>query len=150
MYIHDATYSHNGEVDEPFVVSTPYGHNMVLPKSTTEPERSRAMALFDQLFSYISAVNTFAHTFVNASQAMEQMDPGDIDHTVLMIQGRRSLDEQRAAASARRTGATGERDRPQATRSPFAIAAGHLGRMHGMPEMCLLCPRVDAPTNAWT
>lgn len=140
MYVHDAAFSHGGDTEDPEIVSTSRGNHVILPKSVSSAERSRVGRLFDQLFGYISGVNEWARAFVCASEEMELMDREDVEQTVLVLQGRRSAEEQRKEqqdmAARRRDGAL------QATaRSPFAAAAGDHGRLRGMPEMCVLCPR---------
>ena len=57
------------------------------------------------------------------------MTAEDVEHTVLMLQGRRPAAVVRAESAA------------HAAQSPFASAAGHHGRLYGMPEVCVLCPR---------
>ena len=130
MYVHDALYTHRGvQADEPITIDTPRGYNIVLPKSASNPERERVARLLDRFFNYVRAENVFVQHFVAAAEEISNMTAEDVEHTVLMLQGRRPAAVVRAENAA------------HAAQSPFASAAGHHGRFYGMPEVCVLCPR---------
>lgn len=135
MYVHDAMYG-DGESTEdmPTHVATQAGQLIVLPKSCSNPDKLRVADIFAQLFSYIRENNTFVRDFVTVAEELQFMRPSDLEHHVLLIRGKRSATEQRKRAREEGVGA----------RSPFAVNAGHHGRLRGMSEMCLLCPRTLA------
>ena len=135
MYVHDAMSGNcTGEDDEPCIVAASNGH-VVLPKSATEVERTRVGLLFDLIFNYVRRCNTYVQQFIVAAQALLNRNPEDIDHYVIVVRGKEKEEDVRRRAREERTAAG---------RSPFAVAAGHHGRMRGMPEVCVLCPRTLA------
>ena len=128
MYVHDAVYGHtNADVNEPSMQRTNRGHKLVLPASATAAERSRVAQLFDQLYEYVSTTNEWVTACICAAEEMQNMDEQQIEHTVLLIGGKRTRQEIEQ-------GGNGGRARN-------AINAGDHGRLRGMPEMCVLCPR---------
>ena len=131
LYVHDAMYGHSAEdAQQPSVIATHRGHKLVLPASASVPERRRVAQLFEQIFAYVSSTNEFVAACVCAAEEMQNMDEADIRHTVLLIAGKRTREQ----IAQEQVGG----------RSPFAVHAGQHGRLRGMPEMCILCPRVVA------
>ena len=129
MYVHDAMFGYNSSFEEPAIATSSNGCRVVLPSSTTGPERLRVAHLFDRLFAYIRSVNRYVQACVCAAEELRGMSPEQISHMVLMIQGRRPLSEQ-------------QQQRPAP--SVFAVDAGQHGVLRGMPELCVLCPRTIA------
>ena len=129
MYVHDAVFGNDGIADEPVIATSPAGQRVVLPASASRPERQRVGILFEAFFDYIRSVNVYVQQYVCAAEELQNMDEETIQHTVLLVRGRRPINHGR--------------DEPGGTagRSAFAIAAGDHGRMRGMPELCVLCPR---------
>ena len=137
MYVHDEMFAaHTGEsVEAPTVSSTAGGTRVILPARATRPERARVVALFDEIYAYVRAVNVHVHSFVCAAEELQNMDEDDIQHTVLMLQGKRTAEQQRQSQ---------QQQSRLAGRSPFACNAGEHGRLRGLSEMCVLCDRVLA------
>lgn len=72
-----------------------------------------------------------------------------MDHYVIVVRGKEKEEEVRKRVRRDERMAAGQspfavEERMPAGRSPFAVAAGHHGRMRGMPEVCVLCPRTLA------
>ena len=137
MYVHDEIFAaHGGEgAEAPRVSSTAGGCRVILPARATQPERARVAALFDAIYAYVRAVNVHVSSFVLAAEELQNMDEDDIQHTVLMLQGKRSAEQQRQSR---------QQQAPQPGRSPFACNAGAHGRLRGLPEICVLCDSVLA------
>lgn len=134
MYVHDAVYGHqHDDVRQPEIASTNRGHRLVLPHSSSAPERHRVVMLFQRIYEYVRHTNQFVHAMVCAAEDMQNMDESMMEHSVLLICGKRSREQV----------ASDQQDRPSG-RSPFAVSAGQHGRLRGMPEMCVLCPRTIA------
>ena len=129
MYVHDAMFGHEDVAEMPEVVKTSHGRRVVLPPSTTGPEKRRVAQLFEQLYDYVRGVNEYVRQLVCAAEELQNMGDEDVQHTVLLLRGKRSSNDQRQA---------------QVPRSPFASNAGHHGHMRGLPEVCVLCPRTYA------
>jgi hypothetical protein len=127
MYVHDAMFGqHSADVEEPAVVTASGGQRIVLPRSTSAPDRSRVRGLFTRLFEYVRRVNSYVISCVCAAEECMNMDVGEMEHAVLLIRGKRSRADQMAS---------------QRNRSQFAVNAGHHGRLGGLAEMCVVCPR---------
>ena len=136
MYVHDAAYGYNeGNIDKPSVVATAAGQKLVLPKDTSSAMRRRVTALFERIFMHVRSVNTWVQTCVCAAEEMENMDEYDLQHTVLLIGGKRTREQIRAS-------------RDTVGRTVFGCNAGDHGRLRSIPEMCVLCPRAIAIDQA--
>jgi hypothetical protein len=132
MYVHDAMFGRDlADADEPNIAATATGQHLVLPRTTSRPDRSRVLSLFERLFEYVKRANTYVAECVCAAEEYLNMDISDVQHAVLLIRGKRSRTDQLAARR----------------RAAFGVNAGHHGRMHGVPEMCVVCPRSVAQTE---
>ena len=142
MYVHDAMYGHseNGVLEEPSIPSSRQGHRIVLPARTSAPDRHRVLALFDQLFAYVKSVNEYVRQCCTIAEEMENSPPSLFEHCVLMLKGKRTRAQQAADQSRSSPFAV----QASGSRSPFASAAGSHGRIGGLQEMCVLCPRTAA------
>ena len=97
MYVHDEMYvAHAGDgLEAPRVSSTAGGGCVILPARATQPEKARVAVLFDEIYAYVRAVNVHVRSFVCAAEELQNMDEDNIQHTVLMLQGKRTAEQQR-------------------------------------------------------
>ena len=86
MYVHDAIFGHSSLVEEPIIATTSNGCRVVLPSSTTTPEKVCVSNLFDRLFAYIRSVNRYVQVCVCAAEELRGMSSEQVSHMVLMIQ----------------------------------------------------------------
>ena len=74
MYVHDAQFTHNGSEDRPTTFFTPDRVQLVLPKSTSQPEVRRVAELFDRLFRHVRSANTLVRDFVTIAEEMRMCE----------------------------------------------------------------------------
>ena len=86
MYVHDAIFGNSSLVEEPIIATTSHGCRVVLPSSTTTPEKVCVSNLFDRLFAYIRSVNRYVQASVCAAEELRGMSSEQVSHMVLMIQ----------------------------------------------------------------
>ena len=133
MYVHDAVFGHSGtEIHAPTITVTGSGCKIILPKSASQPEHRRVAVLFEHIYAYVRQHNDYVNGFLCAAEEMQNMDDHELQHTVLLLAGKRTHQQIRRDRAAQQTQFAGQTD------------AGEHGVLRSMPEMCVLCPRTVA------
>ena len=88
--------------------------------------------MFEHIYAYVRQHNDYVNGFLCAAEEMQNMDDHELQHTVLLLAGKRTHQQIRRDRAAQQTQFAGQTD------------AGEHGVLRSMPEMCVLCPRTVA------